>query len=93
MVAPRFLSVNQAAARACVCDTVVRAWVAAGLLPAFRLGMPGRRGKIMIDPDDLDQCLASFKTTATPPPARPNGSCARPTPRPSSPHLKRLSLD
>lgn len=93
MVAPRFLSVTEAAARACVCDTVVRAWVAAGLLPAFRLGMPGCRGKIMIDPDDLDQCLASFKTTTTPPPVRPAGPAPRPTPRPSSPNLKRLSLD
>jgi hypothetical protein len=93
VVAPRYLTVSEAAGRACVCDNVVRAWVAAGLLPALRLGMPGRRGKIMIDPDDLDQCLASFKTTATPPPPRPAGAGPRPAPRPSSPHLKRLSLD
>ena len=90
MVAPRFLSVTEASARACVCDTVVLGWVAAGLLPAFRLGMPGRRGETMIDPDDLDQCLASFKTTA-----KLSGlpRAADVTPRPLSPHLKRESLN
>ena len=42
------LSVREAAARAAVCETVIRAWVADGTLPHYRLGRKGSRGKIVI---------------------------------------------
>jgi excisionase family DNA binding protein len=54
-----FLTVRQAAERASVCASVVYAWVAAGMLPHFRLGMPGRKGSIRIAEADLDAFLAS----------------------------------
>lgn len=64
------LSVKQAAAYVCVCETVVRGWLQDGL-PHFRLGATGRRGHIRIVRDDLDAWLANFKvTTRQPEPAQ-----------------------
>jgi hypothetical protein len=73
------LSVKAAAARAGVSEGLVRRWVAAGLLPHFRLGSPGKRGKIGIAPEDLDALLASFKVgkrdlEPTPAPSPPRSS-------------------
>lgn len=56
-------SVKAAAAHACVCQSIIRQWIAAGTLPHFRLGAPGSRGKIVIAVEDLDQFLAAFKVT------------------------------
>ena len=65
------LTVKQSAAHACVCESIIRRWIAAGRLPHYRLGGPGRRGKIMIEVEDLDGLLASFKLAETKPgPAR-----------------------
>lgn len=61
------LTVKAAAERACVCESIVRGWCASGQLPHFRLGAKGRRGKIMILPDDLDGLLAAFKVSSPPP--------------------------
>lgn len=55
------LSVKQCAARACVCESLVRGWIAAGRLPHYRLGLPGKRGKIAVAVEDLDGLLASFR--------------------------------
>jgi excisionase family DNA binding protein len=53
------LSIKQAAARAGVSAALVYGWVGDGLVPYYRLGGKGRRGKILIDDADLDAFLAS----------------------------------
>ena len=60
------MSVTRAAAYACVCEKVVRAWLRQGL-PHFRLGVKGKRGHIRIARDDLDAWLADFKVTKNAP--------------------------
>lgn len=65
------LTVKRAAAQAGVCQTVVRRWIAAGLLPHYRLGSPGRRGGIRVAEADLDALLASRKAGAVAPPPPP----------------------
>jgi hypothetical protein len=52
------MTVKQAAKHACVCETVVRGWLKAGL-PHYRLGL--KRGKIGIQTEDLDAWLAYFR--------------------------------
>ena len=79
-----FLTVAAAAARACVSEDLVRAWVRDGLLPHLRVGAKGRRGKILIDPLDLDALLASFKVGARPVPAAPP-QAPPPAPSPAPP--------
>lgn len=56
------LSVKEAAAYACVSETVVRGWLKDGLTH-YRLGAKGKRGKVTIQREDLDAWLASFKVT------------------------------
>ncbi len=67
-------TVNEAAKRAGVCAAVVRGWCSARLLPHFRLGMPGHRGKVLIEESDLDAFLESCrigpKAASVPPPPR-----------------------
>lgn len=79
------LTVAEAAVRACVSEGVIRGWISSGQLPHYRLGMPGRRGKIVIEVEDLDGVLASFKVGKK----KPEPPKA-PAPRP--PVLKHLSL-
>ena len=81
------LSVKQAADRATVCATVVYRWVASGRLAHFRLGARGR-GKIAIDPADLDALLATFKVEARQPQATTGPKSG--TTRPATPfrHLR-----
>ena len=81
------LTVAQASGRASVCETVVRRWVASGRLAHFRLGARGR-GKIAIDPADLDALLATFRVEARRPEATPEP--APPPARPATPfrHLR-----
>ena len=57
------MTVAEAAKHARVCESIIRQWVSSGLLPHYRLGAKGRRGKIMIEVDDLVETLASFKVT------------------------------
>ena len=71
------MTVKQAATDACVCQAVVRAWVASGLLTAYRLGMPGKRGKILIRGDDLAALLATFRVMKERPVSAP--TAAKPT--------------
>lgn len=56
-----FLTIKQAAQHAHVCISMVRGWIRDRLLTHHRRGSRGRRGKILIDSDDLDQLLASMK--------------------------------
>lgn len=62
MDVPSRLTVKQAAAYCSVCESVVRGWVSSGKLPHYRLGLG--RGKIVIDREDLDALLATFKVGA-----------------------------
>ena len=55
------LSVKECAEHATVCESVVRGWITSGLLPHYRLGLPGKRGKIVILIEDLNRLIASFK--------------------------------
>lgn len=64
------LSVKQAAAYACVSETVVRGWLKDGLTH-LRLGARGKRGKIAIQREDLDTWLAGFRVTNRPAPSEP----------------------
>jgi predicted site-specific integrase-resolvase len=53
------MTIKEVAAHADVCEAIVRAWVKSGLLPHYRLGAPGRRGKITVKVEDLNAFLAS----------------------------------
>jgi excisionase family DNA binding protein len=55
------LTVAEAAKRATVSEGLIRQWVREGTLPHFRLGAKGKRGKILIQTEDLDGVLANFK--------------------------------
>lgn len=76
------MTVRQAAARATVSESVIRAWVASGSLPHYRLGAPNKRGKIAILPEDLDAFLAGRRVENAPPPPRVK------KPKPVFRHLK-----
>jgi hypothetical protein len=55
------LTVPQVAKRTNVCAAVVYGWCSARLLPHFRVGMPGHRGKLLIEEADLDAFLESCR--------------------------------
>lgn len=57
------LSVRAAALRVGVSASLVYQWCADGTLPHYRLGRSGKRGKILIDPDELDRLYAERKVT------------------------------
>ncbi|AWM36984.1 hypothetical protein GobsT_51340 [Gemmata obscuriglobus] len=67
------LTVKQAAAHACVCESITRAWVKRGLLPHFRMSASGKpgQGKILIQVEDLDGVMAGFKLGAKEPEPAP----------------------
>ena len=80
------LTVRQAAARASVCERIVRNWIRSGILPHYRIGATGRRGKIMIDESDLDALMASFRVDSGPGPKPP--ACVRHAAVPELKHLR-----
>ncbi|QEL19279.1 helix-turn-helix domain-containing protein [Limnoglobus roseus] len=87
---PSMMSIKQAAFYCCVCPNLVRDWVKTGRLAHYRIGAAGKRGKILVLKDDLDQLLASFRvSTPVTQPAVPRAS------KPVSPHvkLKHLKID
>lgn len=55
------LTVKQAAERALVSESLVYQWVSERRLAHYRLGGKGKRGKIGIDPRDLDAFLATLR--------------------------------
>ncbi|MBX9582593.1 MAG: helix-turn-helix domain-containing protein [Gemmataceae bacterium] len=55
------LSAKQAAEQLGVSDSLVYAWCAAWVLPHCRMGRPGKRSRIPIDPADLATFLADRK--------------------------------
>jgi excisionase family DNA binding protein len=65
------LTPKQAAAKIGVSDSLVYEWCARGVLPHYRFGKPGRRGKILIDEAELDSFLAAHRQEATAPAVPP----------------------
>jgi hypothetical protein len=61
------ITVKAAAIHASVSESIIRAWVASGLLVHYRLGAPGKRGKIAIKLEDLEAFLAGRRVENTPP--------------------------
>jgi len=61
------LTVKQVAEKVGVSESLVYEWCNDGLLPHYRFGKPGRRGKIMVDPDELDGFIASCRHEAKTP--------------------------
>lgn len=79
------LSVKAAADRAGVCASLVYWWVAKKLLPHFRLGKGGTRGKIGIAEADLDAFLNSQRVGS-------EQIKAAPAPKPPPLKLRHLQL-
>ncbi len=73
------LTADACAARLGVSRGLIYAALAAGTLPGYRLGRPGRRGSWRVAARDLDAWVHSLRTAAPPlttptaPPARPAG--------------------
>lgn len=51
------LTPKQAAKRAGVSQSMIYTWCAEGRLAHYRLGAEGRRGRILIDPADLEKLM------------------------------------
>lgn len=79
------LTVKAAAAKAGVCASIVYGWVGRKLLPHFRLGTPGKRGKIAIAAEDLDAFLQARRVGAEQPKPAP-------APKPQAVRLEHLRL-
>ena len=60
------LTIKQAAARAGVSANLVYRWCQEKRLAHYRLGARGRRGRILIDPGDLDAFLETLKVRPRP---------------------------
>jgi excisionase family DNA binding protein len=73
------LTVKQAAERAKISPALIYDLCSLGVLPHFRIGRPGRRGCIRIDPDELDGFLAACRKGEEPEAAPP------PKPKPVNP--------
>jgi excisionase family DNA binding protein len=58
------LTPKQAAERINVSDSLIYEWCSAGILPHYRFGKPGRRGKILIDEVELDAFMAAHRREA-----------------------------
>ena len=57
------MTVREAAKRAGVSPALIYQWCQEHRLPHYRLGGRGRRGKITIEPADLDAFLQTCKVT------------------------------
>jgi excisionase family DNA binding protein len=60
------LTPKQAAARIGVSDSLIYEWCAAGLLPHYRFGKPGRRGKILINDAEFEDFLLARRQEVRP---------------------------
>jgi excisionase family DNA binding protein len=65
------LTPKQAADKIGVSDSLVYEWCSLGLLPHYRFGKPGCRGKILIDEAELDGFIAAHRQEARPQDAPP----------------------
>ena len=61
------LTPRQAAEHTNVSSQLIYRWCQERRLPHYRCGGQGRRGRILIDPADLDAFLQSLKVTPRPP--------------------------
>jgi excisionase family DNA binding protein len=77
--AKRKLTPKEAADYAGVSDSMIYQWCDERRLAHYRVGGKGRRGKILIDPDDLDAVLASCRIAPA--------AADRPVPQPRTRHL------
>jgi excisionase family DNA binding protein len=55
------LTPKQAAERAGVSLSLIYVWIGEKRLPHLRVGAQGKRGRILIEAEDLDQFLASLR--------------------------------
>jgi hypothetical protein len=62
------MSVSQIAERYCISESLVYSWIGSGL-PHYRFGKKGRRGKIMVDEDELKGFIEGMKVEGRPSPA------------------------
>jgi hypothetical protein len=65
------LTPKLAAEHADVSQQLIYLWCEERRLPHYRLGGAGKRGKILIDPADLDAFMASLKVEAATTPETP----------------------
>lgn len=61
------LTVKQVAERLGVSESLVRCWIRDRALPHYRVGAKGKRGKIVVAQEDLDEFLALFRVLGTKP--------------------------
>ncbi|OWK42088.1 hypothetical protein FRUB_04166 [Fimbriiglobus ruber] len=78
---------KEAAARACISESLVYQWIADGTLPHFRVGAKGKRGKILIEVEDLDGVMAGFKVGKPEPTVAPAPKPVKP-PQPVLRHMR-----
>src|SRR4051794_33218228 len=71
------LTPKQAAERAGISPQLIYLWCAERRLPHLRAGGRGRRGRILIDPDDLDAFLVTLMVEVEGPPLQ-SSSPSRP---------------
>ena len=88
----KMLSVKEVAGRTGVSEAIVRGWIRDGLLPHYRLGAKGRRGKIAVAAEDLDSLLVSFRVAASSPHEAASKPVTKPLPTSPKPVLKHLRL-
>jgi len=55
------LTPKEAAAHAQVSRSLIYAWIREKRLACFRMGTAGRRGRLLIDPADLDRVIAECR--------------------------------
>jgi excisionase family DNA binding protein len=60
------LTPKQAAASLGVSDSLIYEWCAEGVLPHYRFGRNGRRGKILIDETELKSFMAAHRQEKQP---------------------------
>lgn len=58
------LTVKQAAEQVGISESLVYEWCAEGILPHYRFGRKGRRGKILIDETEFEAFLAGCRQKA-----------------------------
>lgn len=78
------LTPKTAAIRASVCVSLIYTWCEQGKLPHYRPPGRGRPWKILIDPDDLERFMASWKVEGRSPPP--------PIPKRVTPQFRHLKL-
>lgn len=58
------LTIRQVAKRCNVSESLVYAWTQSGILPSYRFGREGKRGRVMVDENELEGFIAGMKAPA-----------------------------